>query len=200
MYLVKVTNFVSLSCSMHIRLQYLQIALFIVHATTAADPAASNESISYFDFPLRVLAECDTTACARALTQRLAIVDRPILLNISQSMVEADFIPLHATFCDKETKCIVVEWGPGGGGIISDLPHGVMTNVRAPVCVDLVCSVCSCAYVCFQGVCQLLRVVQTHTLIRTLVHTQPLQSPPLPAQEAYLAAYDEASLATYGAE
>lgn len=43
-----------------------------------------------------------------------------------------DFIPMHATFCDKTAKCIAVEWGPGGVAMVADLPNGVLTNVRGP--------------------------------------------------------------------
>ncbi|KAI8463557.1 MAG: nucleophile aminohydrolase [Monoraphidium minutum] len=92
------------------------------------DPPAGLESISYFDYPMRVLAECDTIGCARALTAMLAVVNRPMLVNVSQYIVGADYVPLHASFCDKTAKCISVEWGPGGAAVVADLPHGVFTN------------------------------------------------------------------------
>lgn len=119
--------------------------------TAAADPGPGNESISYFDYPLRVLAECDTIACARALTQRLVIVNRPLLVNVSMALINMSFIPLHATFCDKSAVCLAVEWGPGGVAFIADLPHGVLTNVRVLlyVCVFVwwvvlyMCGVCN---------------------------------------------------------
>ncbi|KAF8062651.1 CM1 [Scenedesmus sp. PABB004] len=97
-------------------------------SATPDPPGGGKESVSYFDYPLRVLAECDTIACARALTARLIVVDRPLLREFVKAQFKLDFIPMHATFCDKSAACIGVEWGPGGVAVVRDLTQGVLTN------------------------------------------------------------------------
>lgn len=156
-------------------------------------PGGGNESISYFDYPLRVLAECDTIGCARELTGRLWIVDRPLLKEVAQALLGLDFIPMHATFCDKSAACIGVEWGPGGVAAVSDLPHGVFTNVRAAPGGG-----------CARGpIWRPAIPAPPLPRARAPPHDPSLpaaaQSPPLGAQEALLAQYDAASLATYTA-
>ena len=93
---------------------------------TDIDPA--KETISYLDYTTRVLAECDTIECARALTGRLNIVSSNLISAILEKLIHSNNMPLHTTFCDRSGRCIAVEWTKAGKPEIFDLKLGVLTN------------------------------------------------------------------------
>ena len=95
-------------------------------SAAAIDPA--KESVSYFDYPSRVLAECDSIECARALTARLNIVTSGLVARVLQQLIGDDVLPMHATFCDKSARCIGVEWTRPGRPEVFDLKQNAFTN------------------------------------------------------------------------
>ena len=91
--------------------------------------AGDLEVVTYFDYPSRVLAECSTIDCARDLTSRLSIVNSYATSAFFGLLLGMKSVPIHATFCDRSARCIVVEWTRAGGiPEIFDLKQGVLTN------------------------------------------------------------------------
>ena len=97
-------------------------------SSTGGDVDPTKETVSYLDYTARVLAECDTIECARALTARLNIVSSSLISMILQKLIGSDNMPVHATFCDRSGRCIAVEWTKAGKPEIFDLKRGVLTN------------------------------------------------------------------------
>ena len=97
-----------------------------LNSSDAIDP--SKETVSFLDFPTRILAECSTVQCARTLVGRLNIVTTDFISQILNAVIGYVDLPQHMTFCDKSARCIVVEWTSHGKPEVFDLEQDVLTN------------------------------------------------------------------------